>query len=91
MVKWAELHLALETYIPQVTSILGDERDFLSLHMKSRDDATTLAVLKRYGSDGAPVVCFGSGYGVAGALMGLEGSVAGGNWRPDKPWSPLKK
>jgi nucleoid-associated protein YejK len=70
--RWVQLEEALSQTVPQVFSILANEDDFISLYAKIRDDRTTLLVLKRYGSDGGPTVCFGSGYGVAGAFLALE-------------------
>lgn len=89
--RWLGIDNALKAGVPQVRSALADEDDFRELRLKLRDDRTTLAILKAYGSDGGPVVCFGSGYGVVGALMALNASIAVGAWKTDKPWKPSKK
>lgn len=86
--RWLELDASVKNNVPQLYSVLTDEVDFIELRLKIRDDRTVLGILKRYGSDGAPMVCFGSGYGVTGALVGLEGTIAAGKWRLDKPWNP---
>lgn len=88
--RWLHVDEALRDALPQLMSVLGSEDQFISLHIKLKEDRTTLGVLKRYGPDGGPTVCFGSGYGVSGCFVALEGSVAAGSWRPDKPWSPKK-
>lgn len=89
-VGWIALTDAISEHTPQLMSVLGDEEDFISLFVKYRDDGTYLGVLKRYGSDGGPLVCFGTGYGVPGALVALEATIAAGNWKVDKPWNPKK-
>lgn len=88
---WKRLNSELSDLTPQLASVLGDEAEFISLYVKVKADGTMLGVLKRYGSDGGPMVCFGSGYTVAGVFLGLEGSIAANKWRPDKPWQPDKK
>jgi hypothetical protein len=74
--------------VPQVSALSGDPEDFISLLIKQKEDGTCLAVFKRYGPDGGPMVCFGSGYEIAGCLIGLEGAVAANKWRVDRPWEP---
>lgn len=85
---WLEMNERLGTSVPQLFAVLSAEDDFISLLVKLQADSTFLAVLKRYGPDGAPMVAFGSGYGYAGALMGLEGTIAANKWRVDKPYQP---
>lgn len=89
--RWLELESALRSVVPHLFSVLGDEEDFKEIRFKLRDDRTTLAVLKVYGSDGGPMVCFGSGYGIVGSLMSVNASIAGNAWKPDKPWRPPAK
>lgn len=89
--KWAAIDDALRGVLPHLASVLADEDDFLGMHIKPRGDGTTLAVVKRYNGDGTPMVCFGSGYGVAGCLMAADSAIQGDNWRIDKPWSPSSK
>lgn len=79
---------SFEEAFPQISAWCADEEDFSELRLKLRDDSSVLAIAKGYGSDGTPMVCFGVGYGVVGALLGLEGSIQGNNWRVDKPWAP---
>lgn len=85
---WVGLNHAFDTYIPQLHAMWGKEDDFREVRLKLRADGTVLAIVKRYGEDGGPLVCFGSGYGVAGALMGVEGAIAANQWKVDKPWRP---
>lgn len=89
--RWKALDKALGDGAPQLASVLRDEADFISLLVKLCDDGTTLAILKRFGSDGGPMVCFGSGYGVAGCLIAIDATIAAGKWRVDKPWSAQSK
>lgn len=84
--RWMELGDTLERLLPHLSSVLGDSDDFIALYLKARDDGTILAIAKKYASDGSPVVCFGSGYGVAGALMAIDATIQGGHWKVDKPW-----
>lgn len=89
--RWTALNEALRASVPQVSAVLADEEDFVGVRFVLRSDRTVLGVLKRYGPDGGVLVCFGSGYGVAGAFVSLEGSVAAGHWKVDKPWEPSGK
>jgi hypothetical protein len=83
---WARLDDTLSTTAPQLYSVLRDEEDFISLRLLLRDDRTVLAVLKKYGSDGGKLVCFGSGYGVSGALIAVNSTIAANAWKVDKPY-----
>jgi hypothetical protein len=77
----------LEAAAPAVTRLLlKDAADFDRLSIRQRGDNDWIAVLKAFDADGSPVVCFGMGYDFISCLLGLQGSVAGGKWRPDKPW-----
>lgn len=76
----------LEAHLPHLYSVLADEDSFTELRIKVRPDGSMLGVLKRYGEDGGPLVLFSNGYGVAGALLGLDLAVQGGAWKVDKPW-----
>lgn len=80
------LDKALRDYVAHVASYLGDEETFVSLYFKHQDDGTVLAVAKRYGPDGGPQVCFGGGYGVIGAMLSLNATIASDNWKTDKPY-----
>lgn len=82
---------SLRVTLPHLYGVLADEEDFRGLVLKPKDDGTTLAVLKRYASDGTPEVCFGVGYGVFGCLLAVDRVVQGGRWKPDKPWRPSEK
>jgi len=81
------LHYAVQDMAPQVYAWWNRAEDFGELRFKARDDGSVLAVAKGYDSDGSPVVAFGTGYDVVSALKGLEGAVARGGWRPDRPWT----
>lgn len=87
---WQELANALGEHTPQLNSVVGDADGFISLYVKLKDDGTIMGVLKRYGPDGGPLVCFGSGYGLSGCFIALDSSIAGNKWRVDKPWDPSK-
>lgn len=84
--EFTRIHEEFSGLFPHVSAIFGDAAEFNGLVLKVRDDGTVLAVLKAFGSDGAPIVCFGTGYGPVGALHGLDRSVQGGSWKKDKPW-----
>jgi len=88
---WSSNNSKLRGMIPHCYSVFSDAENFISLHIKARDDGTVLAVAKQYGDDGRPVVAFGSGYDVMAGLMGLDSSIQGGHWRVDKPWEPPGK
>lgn len=80
---WAEQMAQL---MPHLYAVIADEEDFRGLNCKAKDDGTTLAVVKRFGPDGTPQVCFGVGYGFFGALYAIDRTIQGGNWKFDKPW-----
>lgn len=84
--RWVDLDESLQRLVPHLFSVLAESDDFIALYVKARDDGTILAIAKRYDSDGTPVVCFGSGYGVSGALMAIDATIQGGHWKTDKPW-----
>lgn len=84
--RWNRIEDSLHRELPQLLSWLMNESDFGELRLKARDDGTTLAIAKGYGEDGGPVVCFGVGYGAVLALMAIESTITGNNWRLDKPW-----
>jgi hypothetical protein len=81
-----QLHWALQEQVDQLYALLTTNEDFLELRIKARLDGTCYALAKVTGTDGQPVVAFGSGYDALSALWGLEGAVHAGNWRPEKPW-----
>lgn len=83
---WLSVHDRFRESFPHVFSVLEREEDFISLLLKAKDDGTCLAVLKQFGPDGAPMVCFGSGYGAVACILGLDASIQGNKWRVDTPW-----
>ena len=78
---------ALSDSLPRTSAWFTDETDFRELRLKLLQDGSTMAIAKGYGSDGGEVVAFGVGYGVVGALMAIEGTIAGSHWKQDIPWS----
>lgn len=84
--RWQVAISELSSSFPQLYEVLSDEESFISLLVRPTDDGSTLGILKRYGSDGGPMVCFGVGYGVVACFLGLDSTVAAGAWRVDKPW-----
>lgn len=87
-VVWSELDQRLHELVPHLASWLADEEQVIELRFKARDDGTTLAIAKGYAPDGSPIVCFGVGYGVAGAIIGIDVTMQGGRWKIDRPWQP---
>lgn len=86
--QWTAFDAMLQAAVPHLHAVFSRESDFIEIRVKARDDGTCLTIVKAYSADGAPMVVFGSGYGVAAALMGVDGSIQGGRWRPDRPWKP---
>ena len=89
-VRFMALGAQLKELVPSLNEILTNEEDFISLQIKMRPDGSCLTVVKQYGEDGGPMVLFGSGYGVPGALMAADAAATGGRWRPDKPFKSSK-
>jgi hypothetical protein len=84
-----ETSVVVNRHAPQLYSIIGRQmEDFVSLLVRQRGLGDFIAVLKKYDDDGRPVVAFGTGFDYVSALLGLEGSIAAGRWRPDEPWQP---
>lgn len=77
--------------VPHFLSWSNDSDSFREIRLKFRPDGTTLAIAKGYAEDGSLVVCFGAGYGIAGALIAVDGTINSGNWREDRPYSPNGK
>ncbi len=88
---WVDLDDLFKGLLPHLRAVLIDESDFVELRLKAKPDGTTLAILKKYDMSGGPVVCFGSGYGVFGSMLAINGTIAAGNWKVDKPWQPREK
>lgn len=88
--QWTTLSEQVGRVMPHLVAWWDDDDDFVEIRLKLRPDGTVLAIAKGYDSDGGPVVCFGTGYGVLGALMSVDGTIQGGRWREDKPWKPAK-
>lgn len=86
--RFNALGAQLGVLVPHLYAVLENEEEFISLQVKTRPDGSCLTILKRYGDDGGPLVLFGSGYGVPGALMAADSAVQGGRWRADKPFTP---
>lgn len=88
--KWTALVADIKRATPSVLAFLLDPNEFTEVRFKVRDDGTVLAIAKGLDSSGGPVVCFGVGYDFVLALMALDASIQGDNWRVDKPWKPGK-
>lgn len=86
--RYVNLTGVLKQQFPHLFAWCLDPNDFIELRFKARSDGTILAVAKGYDPAGAPVVAFGSGYDVVLALMAIDASINGGNWRRDKPYDP---
>lgn len=84
--RWVALSDSLSRYAPHLSGWLATEDEVREIRFKWRDDGTCLAIAKGYGSDGGETVCFGAGYGFSGAVLAVDRSIQGGNWRADKPW-----
>lgn len=89
--RWVGADEAVKGAFPHIHTWLSDEDDFRRVLVKLLPDSTFLAVASGFGSDGGKVVCFGSGYGVIAALMGLDKSIQGGNWKVDIPWRDVAR
>jgi hypothetical protein len=79
---------SLSSVCPHLASWSADEESYRELRIQLRDDGTMLVIAKGFGTDGGPVVCFGVGYGLSGAMLAIDRTIQGGNWKFDKPWSP---
>jgi len=82
--KYLAVERLVQAELPHLHGFFSEEDEYRGLSIKPRPDGTFLAVAMGYGSDGAPMVCFGQGYGVVGALMGLDKTMQAGNWKVDK-------
>lgn len=81
----ALLHAAIAETIPQAYSFLNDYGNFRELRVYLRSDGDFLAVAKGFAPDGTPTICFGSGSDALSCLLAVDGTIAAGNWRIDKP------
>ena len=88
--RWMRLYMRVCAELPQLAGVaVKNPEDFDRLTLINRG-YDWLAIVKGYDKDGAPVVCFGSGEGLIGALIGANGAIAANRWKPDKPWEPEK-
>jgi hypothetical protein len=85
---YLELERGLYGKLPQLRGLaLANEEDFTSLLIKHRGPMDWIVVAKKTGDDGGPLVCFGTGFDLVGALLGLEGTLASDRWRVDAPYN----
>lgn len=89
--RWVATSDGLREAFPHLSAWYNDVDEFLELRIKAREDSTYLAIAKGVDGKGGPVVCFGVGYDVAGALMSVDATIQGGHWKVDKPWSAKGK
>lgn len=82
--RWVELAEELQKRLPNLAAVYNDPGVFRGLSVNARDDGTLLAIVRGYGPDGGPVVCFGNGYDIAAALLAVDASLQGGHWKADK-------
>lgn len=84
--KWNRLTDLTKKEVPSLSAWWDDVEDFAELKVKAMPDGTVLAIAKGYGSDGAPMVCFGAGYSVTGAMLAIDATITAGRWKPDLPY-----
>lgn len=89
--RWVRITAAVSKEAPQFSVYVTTSEDFRSVLFKLKPDGTVLGVLKGHLADGSPSVCFGVGYDLFGAIMGLEATLSSGDWRKDNPWPPTEK
>jgi len=89
--RWIGLVESLHVSIPHVVSFWDAYDEFVSIRISLSGDGSILGVVKRFASDGGLEVCFGAGSDVCGALIALDRSIQGGNWRSDVPYEDRKK
>lgn len=81
-----QLNESLEGTVSHLYKVLTDANEFRALRIYVRGDGSYLAIVKGYDGDGAEVICFGQGTDAVTALLAVDGAIAAGNWRVDKPW-----
>lgn len=86
--RYSRLYTGVFGELPQLHSLLvKNSADIDQVRLMNRG-YDWLAIIKASAADGTPIVCFGSGEGFIGALLGAESAVAANRWREDKPWAP---
>lgn len=83
--KIAQIHATLSAELPQLYAFLTSGDDFQEMRIYLRPDGSHLGVLKGYGGDGTPVICFGSGLDAVTCFLGIEMTLTASRWRTDKP------
>ncbi len=89
--RWEQSVAWWKLNIPSVSSKLFSSQDFVGLQLKAQDDGSVLAIIRAYGSDGAPMVAFGHGFDPMLALIALDATIQGGKWKEDLPWDERQK
>lgn len=86
---YTRLDSTLRSVLVQIFSMVdGQGHDLVGINVKKRGEQDWIVVIKAYGADGGPIVCFGNGFDISGGLLAAEGAVAAERWREDKPWQP---
>ena len=84
---YIRVHGVLKGAMPQFSSLcLDGDDDFVSCTIRHRAAGDYVAVIKALDGDGGPVVCFGNGFDLVSALLGIEGTLAADRWQADKPF-----
>lgn len=87
---YTDVLAAMQKAVPQLNSWLTGKNaeDFDRITIRQRAPGDWIVIVKAYGDDGGPIVCFGQGFDFVEAFRAANGAVARGGWRPDKPWKP---
>lgn len=76
---------ALKEFNSNLGAALGDTTGYTRFFkVMRRDDGSWLAMLGGWDSEGAPIVAFGSGKSLMGAVGTLGRAMAADEWRDDK-------
>lgn len=65
-------------------AFVRDDEAFRGITITCKGERAYLAVLKRFGDDGTPEVCFASGINFWDLFLGMNAALSKGDWRTDK-------
>lgn len=84
--RYNQASTELARLFPQVYGVVQTNiADFDSLRLYQRGEDDFLGVLKKFDSDGTPVVLFGVGVDFVTVMLSIEAAISANRWRTDKP------
>lgn len=86
--SFSEVHRTWAIYLSNIYGWATTQEDeAVSVSIKCRGPADWIGIAKRVGPDGGPQVLFGVGFDFVACVVAVNGAMAAGRWKVDKPYS----